>query len=258
VGIHQMKGAQWLPASEPRSLITSGGMGSMGCALPMAFGAHFAHPEVTTLAFCGDGGFVMSSHELDTIGGYALPIKLVVFDDSSLGMVGNWHGLYFGDRRLTSDRRRGRGRGAVDLAALQEQLGAAVAAAESADDLAGALAQATAQLAGAEWPLFAATAAGYGIPAERVHTKAEYAAALRRALETPGPYLVQVVLPAVHGVFPLMEPGTTPQEIIWRETVPGSGVRVPAGEHFDYETKRLRAAHPDGEHPAHAADLTAM
>jgi hypothetical protein len=78
-------------------------------------------------------------------------------------------------------------------------------------------------------------------------------------METPGPYLVQVILPAVHGVFPLMEPGTTPQEIIWRETAPGSGVRVPCGEHFDYETKCLRAAHPDGlEHHPHSTDLAAM
>jgi acetolactate synthase-1/2/3 large subunit len=258
VGIHQMKGAQWLPVSEPRALITSGGMGSMGCALPMSVGAHFARPEATTLAFCGDGGFVMSSHELDTIGGYALPIKLVVFDDSSLGMVGNWHGLYFGGRRLTSDRRRGRGGSNMDLAELKSRLGAAVAAAESADDLAGALALATSELAGTEWPLFAATAAGYGIPAERVHTKADYAAALRRALATPGPYLLQVILPAVHGVFPLMEPGTTPQDIVWRETAPGSSVRVPASEHFDYETKRLRATQPDGEHHPHTANLTAM
>jgi acetolactate synthase-1/2/3 large subunit len=258
VGIHQMKGAQWLPAGGPRSLLTSGGMGSMGCAVPMAVGAHFARPEATVLAFCGDGGFVMSSHELDTIGGYALPVKLVVFDDSALGMVGNWHGLYFDGRRLTSDRRRGRERGDLDLAALKTRLGAAVAAAASADDLAAALARATADLAGAEWPLFAATAAGYGIPAERVHSKAAYTAALRRAIQTPGPYLVQVMLPAVHGVFPLMEPGTTPQEIIWRETAPGSGARVPAAAHFDYAAKRLRAAGPDGEQHAHAADLTAL
>jgi acetolactate synthase-1/2/3 large subunit len=257
VGIHQMKGAQWLPASSPRSLLTSGGMGSMGCALPMAVGAHFARPEATVLAFCGDGGMVMASHELDTLGGHGLPVKLVVFDDSSLGMVGNWHGLYFGGRRLTSDRRRGRARGDVDLAALKASLGAAVDAAESADDLAAALALATAELAVAEWPLFAATAAGYGIPAERVHTKAAYTSVLQRALQTPGPYLVQVMLPAVHGVFPLMEPGSTPQDIVWRETAPGSGARVPAAEHFDYAAKCLRASDNE-EHAAQAADLTAM
>jgi acetolactate synthase-1/2/3 large subunit len=240
VGIHQMKGAQWFPASTPRSWLTSGGMGSMGCALPMAVGAHVARPDATVLAFCGDGGFVMSSHELDTIGGYGLPIKMVVFDDSSLGMVGNWHGLYFGGRTLTSDRRRGRTASDMNLAALKERLRERVDAAQSADDLVALMGEVSATLARGEWPLFAGAASAYGILAERVHTKAQLAAALRRALATPGPYLLQVMLPATHGVFPLMEPGTTPQEIIWRETDPGSGVRVPATQRFDYATRRLR------------------
>ena len=69
VGTHQMKGAQWFPANRPRSWITSGGMGSMGCAVPMAVGAAFARPNAVVFAMVGDGGFVMSSHELDTIGG---------------------------------------------------------------------------------------------------------------------------------------------------------------------------------------------
>ena len=56
VGTHQMKGAQWFPVSQPRSFITSGGMGSMGCALPMAVGASFARPGATVLAAVGDGG----------------------------------------------------------------------------------------------------------------------------------------------------------------------------------------------------------
>jgi acetolactate synthase-1/2/3 large subunit len=241
VGIHQMKGAQWFPVSNPRSWITSGGMGSMGCALPMAVGAHFARPQATVLAFCGDGGFVMSSHELDTIGAYGLPIKLIVFDDSALGMVQNWHGLYFAGRALTSDRRRGRTARAVDVAALKQRLREGLQEVADADGLAALLGEATAATAQAEWPLFAGAAAAYGIPAERVHTRAQLAPALRRALTTPGPYLLQIRLPATHGVYPLMEPGTTPQEIIWRETLPGSGVRVPAGERFDYAARHLRA-----------------
>jgi thiamine pyrophosphate-dependent acetolactate synthase large subunit-like protein len=215
-------------------------MGSMGCALPMAVGAQLARPEAAVLAFCGDGGFVMAGHELDTIGGYALPIKIVLFDDSALGMVGNWHGLYFGGRRLTSDRRRGRGVRDTDLPALKRQLREGLDLAASADDLARLLADATARLAADEWPLFAGAAAAFGIPAERVHAKAQYVAALRRALDAPGPYLLQVMLPAAHGVYPLMEPGTTPQDIVWRESEPGSGVHVPASERFDYDAHRLR------------------
>ncbi len=240
VGTHQMKAAQWFPASTPRSRITSGGMGSMGCALPMAVGASFARPGSPVLACCGDGGLVMASHELDTIGAYHLPIKILVFDDSSLGMVNNWHSLYFGGRRLTSDRRRGRRQEPLDLHTLKEGLQTAVASAGDADSLAATLAGAVATLAAAEWPLFAAVAAGYGIPGERVHDKAQCAAALRRALATPGPYMVQVMLPSPSGVYPLMEPGTTPQEMVWREHVPGSGAHVYAHERFDYHQRRLR------------------
>ena len=243
VGNHQMKGAQWFPISRPRSWLTSGGMGSMGCALPMAVGAHFARPDATILAFCGDGGFVMASHELDTIGGYQLPLKMVVFDDGCLGMVHNWHGLYFAGRALTSDRRRGRVAVATDLAGLRRRLQRQIAQAASADDLVAALSAASAELAAGEWPLFTGMASGYGIPAERVHGKAQFAAAIERALAASGPYLIQVILPRTDGVYPLMEPGTTPQEMIWRETAPGSGLRIRAGERFDYAAGRLR---PEG------------
>jgi len=58
VGTHQMKGAQWFPVSQPRSFITSGGMGSMACSLPMAVGAAYARPDATVVAAVGDGGLV--------------------------------------------------------------------------------------------------------------------------------------------------------------------------------------------------------
>ncbi|HEX2324977.1 MAG TPA: thiamine pyrophosphate-dependent enzyme [Chloroflexota bacterium] len=250
VGTHQMKGAQWFPVSRPRSFLTSGGMGSMGCALPMAVGAWFARPEATVFACVGDGGFVMSSHELDTIGGYGIPVKIVLFDDSLLGMVTNWHSLFFGGRKLTSDRRRGRPQQATDVAGLKETLLRRIGAAETADDLAAAVCAATAELAEGEWPLFAATGAAYGIPSERVHTKAQYRAALSRALDTSGPYLIHVVLPTQAQVYPLIEPGSTPQDIIWRETAPGSGVRVYAREHFDFEAGHLRPTPLQPEPPA--------
>ena len=133
VGTHQMKGAQWFPVSRPRSFVTSGGMGSMGCALPMAVGAALARPAATVVAAVGDGGFVMSSHELDTIGGYGIPVKVLLFDDAHLGMVTNWHGLFFGGRKLTSDRRRGRETAPADLVGLRA-LGAELAGAPSVDE----------------------------------------------------------------------------------------------------------------------------
>jgi acetolactate synthase I/II/III large subunit len=242
VGTHQMKGAQWFPVSRPRSFVTSGGMGSMGCALPMAVGAALARPAATVVAAVGDGGFVMSSHELDTIGGYGVPVKVLLFDDAHLGMVTNWHGLFFGGRKLTSDRRRGRETAPADLVALRA-LGAELAGAPSVEDAVDALTGAVASLAASEGHQFALTAASYGIPAERVQTKEQLRAAVARAIGTPGPYLIHVVLPRPNQVYPLMQPGTSPQEIVWRESEPGSGVPVRARERFDYETRRLR---PEG------------
>lgn len=239
VGTHQMKGAQWFPVSKPRSFVTSGGMGAMGCALPMAVGAAHARPDATVVACVGDGGFVMSSHELDTIGGYQVPVKVVLFDDAHLGMVTNWHGLFFGGRKLTSDRRRGKSAEPADLASLRV-LGGQLASARSVPEAVDALAGAVAGLARSEGHQYALTATAYGIPAERVHTKAELKSALRRALATPGPYFVHVVLPRHNQVYPLMQPGTSPQDIIWKETAPGSGVPVKASEVFDYEAGRLR------------------
>ncbi|HEV2125380.1 MAG TPA: thiamine pyrophosphate-dependent enzyme, partial [Chloroflexota bacterium] len=247
VGTHQMKGAQWFPISEPRSFLTSGGMGSMGCSLPMAVGAAMARPDAAVIAVAGDGGFVMSSHELDTVGSYRIPVKMIVFDDSALGMVTNWHGLFFDGRDLTSDRRRGRPVYGVDLAAFKAALHRQIEAAESTDQLVSAVCGATMELAEAEWPLFAATAASYAIPAERVRTKAEAAAAIRRALAHDGPYFVHVMLPSKNQVYPLMEPGTTPRDMVWRELIPGSGIKVYARDRFDYETGRLIAeGHANG------------
>jgi len=85
-----------------------------------------------------------------------------------------------------------------------------------------------------------------------VRTKAEFREAVRRMLEEPGPYLIQIMLPTKNQVYPLMQPGTTPQDLVWRETAPGSGVPVFARERFDYDARRLRPL--DGS----AADATTM
>ena len=240
VGTHQMKGAQWFPAARPRSWISSGGMGSMACALPLAVGAAHGRPDATVIACVGDGGFVMSSHELDTIGAYQVPVKILLFDDAALGMVTNWHGLFFEGRDMTSERRRGRSVAHVDVEAFKAMILAQVSEATTADDLANALAHATTELAHKEWPLFAVTSAGYGIPSERVHDKEQFRAAVRRMFDADGPYLVQVMLPTKNHVYPLIEPGSTPQDLIWRESSPGSGTRVYVKDVFDYETGQMR------------------
>lgn len=241
VGTHQMKGAQWFPVDRPRAFITSGGMGSMGCALPLAVGAAVARPDATVVACLGDGGFVMSSHELDTIGGYGLPIKIVVFDDAHLGMVTNWHSLFFEGRKLTSDRRRDRERVPVDVERLKQQVHDALDGAETTGDLARIFGEATRRLAGDEWPAFALTAASFGIASERVHTKDQLRGAVERMLAADGPYLLHVELAEQSQVYPLVPPGAAPRDLLWRETFPGSGRAIKVSELYDYENGRLKA-----------------
>lgn len=212
----------------------------MGCAIPMAVGAAMARPEAMVLAAVGDGGFVMSSHELDTIGAYGLPVKIVLFDDAHLGMVTNWHSLFFEGRKLTSDRRRGRAVDPVDVHQLKNALYDALEGAATEDDLTAVLCRAAERLAGSEWPVFALTGASYGIPAERVHTRDQLPAAVGRMLASPGPYLLHLELSAQSQVYPLIPPGAPPQDLIWRESEPGSGGIVRVRDRFDYETGRLR------------------
>ena len=73
-----------------------------------------------------------------------------------------------------------------------------------------------------------------------IEVHADIAEALARMLAAPGPYLIQIMLPAQNQVFPLMEPGTTPQDLVWRETHPGSGRRVHVRDRFDYAAGRLK------------------
>jgi thiamine pyrophosphate-dependent acetolactate synthase large subunit-like protein len=189
----------------------------------------------------------MSSHELDTIGAFQIPVKILLFDDAALGMVTNWHGLFFQARDMTSERRRGRTVDVVDVPAFKNQLISMVRAALTADDLVNAVASITSELALKEWPLFAVATAGYGIPSERVHTKAQFRAAVRRMFDTEGPYLVQIMLPTKNQVYPLMEPGTTPQDLVWRETAPGSGERIYVKDVFDYAVGTLKDADARGQ-----------
>ena len=95
VGQHQMFVAQHYPVESPRSFITSGGLGTMGFGLPAAIGASMAEPDRTTVLFTGDGGFQMTIQELGLLASLNLPIKILVMDNSCLGMVRQWQELFF-------------------------------------------------------------------------------------------------------------------------------------------------------------------
>ena len=95
VGQHQMWAAQRYRSSAPRNFITSGGLGSMGFALPAAVGVQLANPNATVLCISGDGGFQMNIQELATVQRLGLPIKMVIIDNKYLGMVRQWQQLFY-------------------------------------------------------------------------------------------------------------------------------------------------------------------
>lgn len=98
VGQHQMETARYFAYNQSRSNITSGGLGTMGFALPAAIGASIAQPEKTVVAVIGDGGFQMTIQELGTIMQYGLRVKILLLNNNFLGMVRQWQQLFF-DRR---------------------------------------------------------------------------------------------------------------------------------------------------------------
>lgn len=98
VGQHQMWVAQHCRFGHPRNHLTSGALGTMGFGLPAAMGAQFACPDRSVVLVNGDGGFMMNVQELATIARCKLPVKIVLLDNSALGMVRQWQELFFAER----------------------------------------------------------------------------------------------------------------------------------------------------------------
>ena len=101
VGQHQMWEAQYYKHEHPRSLITSGGLGTMGFALPAAVGAKFACPEKEVWAVVGDGGFQMTQAELSTIAQEQVKVNVAIINNGYLGMVRQWQEFFY-ERRYAA------------------------------------------------------------------------------------------------------------------------------------------------------------
>ncbi len=168
VGQHQMMAARYYKCEYPQSYITSGGLGTMGFAVPAAIGAKIGAPEREVIAICGDGGFQMTLQELGTIAQEKLPVKVMIMNNNYLGMVRQWQELFF-DKRYSS----------VHL----------------------------------DNPDFVAISQGFRIPASRVDNRENLFESLRTMLETPGPYVLEVIVGKEDNVFPMIPSGAAVDEI---------------------------------------------
>lgn len=162
VGQNQMLTARYFSFTEPRSLITSGGLGTMGFGLPAAIGASTARPDRTVCYFGGDGGFQMTIEELGTIMQYGMPVKMIVLNNNFLGNVRQWQNLFFHARFSQTPLLN---------------------------------------------PDFTALCGAYGINAEDVPSRDSLEGAVRRMLDYPGPYLLNVAIDPTDMVFPMTPVG---------------------------------------------------
>jgi acetolactate synthase-1/2/3 large subunit len=102
VGQNQMWAAQYYQFLKPRTLLTSGGLGTMGYGFPAAIGAQVAFPNKLVIDIAGDGSFQMNSQELATVVQYQLPVKVAILNNSYLGMIRQWQEFFYGKRYASS------------------------------------------------------------------------------------------------------------------------------------------------------------
>ncbi|KAG2422753.1 hypothetical protein HXX76_015773 [Chlamydomonas incerta] len=190
VGQHQMWAAQWYPYSATRRWISSGGLGSMGFGLPAALGAAVAfdgkngRPKRTVVDIDGDGSFLMNVQELATIFIEKLDVKVMLLNNQHLGMVVQWEDRFYKANRAHTYL----GKRESEWHATQDEA-----------DI---------------YPNFVAVAQGFGVPAARVIVKEQLRGAIRKMLDTPGPYLLEVMVPHIEHVLPMIPGGATFKDII--------------------------------------------
>ncbi|WP_414654332.1 acetolactate synthase large subunit [Intrasporangium sp.] len=175
VGQHQMWAAQFVQYERPNAWLNSGGLGTMGYAVPAAMGAKVAEPERTVWAIDGDGCFQMTNQELATCVINNIPIKVAIINNSSLGMVRQWQTLFYNERYSNTD-----------LQPMQQRV-----------------------------PDFVKLADAYGCLGLRAETPEEVDAVIRQALETNDrPVVIDFVVHRDAMVWPMVPAGVSNDKIL--------------------------------------------
>ncbi len=140
VGQHQMWASQWWGFERPNTWINSGGLGTMGYAIPAAIGAKAGAPDETVIAFDGDGSFQMTMQELVTAAVEGINVKIMVLNNGWLGMVKQWQRLFYNERYSATDLHHG----IPDFVGLAEAMGCVGLKAEKPSEVAPAIEKALA------------------------------------------------------------------------------------------------------------------
>nr|GEU54173.1 acetohydroxyacid synthase 1 [Tanacetum cinerariifolium] len=170
VGQHQTWSAQFYKYNRPKQWLTSTGLGAMRFGLPAAIGAAVARPAATVVDIDGDGSFMMNVQELATIRVENLPVKIMILNNQHLGMVVQWEDQFYKANRAHT------------------YLGDPSKEADIFPNMLG--------FADACW-----------IPGARVTRKEDLRAAIQTMLDTPGPYLLDVIVPHQEHVLPMIPAG---------------------------------------------------
>ncbi|WP_309400495.1 biosynthetic-type acetolactate synthase large subunit [Cerasicoccus maritimus] len=183
VGQHQMWAPQYYHISEPRTFISSLGLGTMGFGYPAALGAAVAHPDKLVVDIDGDGSFLMNIQELATAKIEKINAKILILNNQHLGMVVQWEDRFYDGVRghtILGDPNNIGGPDNMD----------------------------------AIYPDYVTVAQGFGIPAKRVYKKEDLKAAIEEMCNTEGPFLLDVIVPYTEHVLPFIPQKKSAKEIL--------------------------------------------
>ncbi len=187
VGQHQMWATHFYQYTEPRSFISSGGLGTMGFGLPAAIGAQLGRPDKTVVDIAGDGSIQMNFQELVVAVEHKLPINVVILNNGHLGMVRQWQEMFYDSdysatRLGQSDRGQNEG---ITEPTHDKYL-----------------------------PDFVQLAEAHGAVGMRVTEKVDVVGALEKAFSIDGPVVVECIVKRDENVYPMVPPGASLQEMI--------------------------------------------
>ena len=187
VGQHQMWATHFYQYTEPRSFISSGGLGTMGFGLPAAIGAQLGRPDKTVVDIAGDGSIQMNFQELVVAVEHKLPINVVILNNGHLGMVRQWQEMFY-DSDYSATRLGQNDRGPNE------------GITEPTHDK--------------YLPDFVQLAEAHGAVGMRVTEKADVVGALEKAFSIDGPVVVECIVKRDENVYPMVPPGASLQEMI--------------------------------------------